>query len=214
MCVLIRHTFWESLVKLCGTKLRCPTVLGIFFQTNVIISEITDRQIFLELSETCLYMVHLSSGPFSGSCKHSGNIGLLKSNPKMTVITSYKAQSSCTAEKEWQKNNFNVFFYIIFRKCCNLKILLSFFFMLYFYYLFYKGSLKQTFLFFMFFCFIMIILIFLFLFYFFLLVLNCRISFKLLNFHSHDFYVLVFFCCSFFSSSNRMNLVNFSLDFL
>ena len=46
-------------------------------------SEITDRQtFFLDLSDSCLYVVHLGLGPFSGSCKNSGNIGLLKSKPK------------------------------------------------------------------------------------------------------------------------------------
>ena len=31
-------------------------------------------------------MVHLDRGPFSGSLKHSGNIGLLKSKPKHVLL--------------------------------------------------------------------------------------------------------------------------------
>ena len=42
--------------------------------------------IFVIFFYQILYMVHLDRGPFSGSLKHSGNIGLLKSKPKHVLL--------------------------------------------------------------------------------------------------------------------------------
>ena len=51
-------------------------------QTSNRIPKLQTDTHFLELSETCLYMVILGLGSFSGNCKNSKNIGLMKSKPK------------------------------------------------------------------------------------------------------------------------------------
>ena len=52
-------------------------------QTTVRITKLATERRFLELSETCLYMVHSGLGPFSGSFKNCWN---MISDPKGTLL--------------------------------------------------------------------------------------------------------------------------------
>ena len=135
MCVLIRHTFCESLVKICAAKRKCHSFLVRYFldighccrpaqknglenqkfghtKHNLIdstsskhfrplhklgksgshspstddryrISELPTGRYFLDLSETCLYMVHFGLGPFFRKLQESCLHRFPKSKPKI-----------------------------------------------------------------------------------------------------------------------------------
>ena len=107
MCVLIGHTFCESLVKICANKRKCRPFLGYFFSVVVYLTfnkysrplhklerghrrrrwqhtatadripELPTDRHFSELSEMCLYIVHFGLEPFFDNRKKNVYIGLL-----------------------------------------------------------------------------------------------------------------------------------------
>ena len=102
MCVLIRQTFCESLVKICVNKRKFRSFLrhylqkysvsvvnvpkkcrlGLCYWTTISqnLKKISTDEHFLFLS--CLYTVHFGLGPFFPKVAKSWSIDLLKSKPK------------------------------------------------------------------------------------------------------------------------------------
>ena len=67
-------------------------------------SETTDNKHFLFLSDSCLYIVHLGLGLFSGSCKKSGNIGKLRKKHKFFQPKAFLWLEKLISPLRWLKH--------------------------------------------------------------------------------------------------------------